>query len=703
MRESLILVCVMSLVILSIWSAYALPKPYPETPQIPIVDVLHGVKLIDPYRWLEDGSDPRVLSWTEAQNQLTRAYLDAIASDNTQLDRRLNELLRYETTTFIDTLEGSKRFVWLRRADDEQERFGYRPDAQGAFIELLDPNQWPKGDTLEFAVPSLDGAYVAYGVSHAGDENPVIRVLEVETARHLDDTVTGRRQGWVGSIAWCPKNEGFYFGAFPGDDDYFQAMYYHRLGTQAEEDRKVFYHETVREYLHDLALSDDGQWLVLIRRNGSEGSEVYLGWRGQDEQSFFPLATGFHAHYHASFAGSQLILTTDENAPNSKAYQIDPKRPQRDHWVELLPESHDSLIDLVGVGGRFYATYLHNASTRIETFDQQGHPLGELILPKLGTASISGLWSAPSVWVDFSSFVQPLTRYRYDPDKQMLEEVYAPSVAFDLTGFTVQQVWYPSHDGERISMFLLQGPSADGPQPTLLTGYGGFGISITPAFSSFYIPFLEAGGRVAIPNLRGGGEYGEAWHEAGKKEKKQNVFHDFIAAAEWLIQQGMTTPEKLAIRGRSNGGLLVGAALTQRPDLFQAVLCDVPLLDMLRYHRFGFSNIWAVEYGCAEDPEDFRYLLEYSPYQRVVDGQRYPSVLIRGAENDARTDPLHARKMVARLQAAEPDRGRVKLLLIDSGAGHLGGGTVSQHVQDMKVALAFLLHQLRMACVVDMD
>lgn len=676
----------------------------PATPVRPVEEIIHGVSVTDPYRWLEDSRDPEVVAWTEQQSNRTRNYLASL-STRAALSRQYEALERCLITQTVEVAEGDVRFVWEKRADDEHYRLLVQVTPGDALRLLLDPNQWKEGSTLEFAAPSRDGAYVAYGMARGGDERPVIRILEVASGRVLADTLRGTRQGWPeGDVVWCPHNEGFYYvagpdvGAFDDENmEYWHSIYYHRLGTQADQDRKVFGHDTVREYLHGVAISEDGRWLAFVRCNGSGSNEVYLARRGQEE--LIPLVSGFESHCQVSFVGNKLLLVTDEGAPNGKAYLVDPNQPMRERWLLLLAEDNDQLVEVTGVGGRFYATYLHNASSQIRIFGAEGQSLGCVPFKQIGTARVSGFWSKGDVWVDFTSFAHPSARYRFNPENGWITLVETSSVPVDPADYTLRQVWVTSKDGTSVSMFVIHRADVtvgDHPRPTILSGYGGFNISITPSYSSFYLPFLDAGGVVAIPNLRGGGEYGKLWHQAGRLERKQNVFDDFLAAAEWLISEGVTNTQQLAIRGRSNGGVLVGAALTQRPDLFQAVLCDVPLLDMIRYHRFGFSNIWACEYGSAEDPDQFRYLLAYSPYHRVVDGTHYPAVLLRGAENDARTDPLHARKMCARLQAADP-HGPPKWLLVDASAGHLGGTTVTAHIEQLVVAMSFLMDQLAMS------
>ncbi len=680
---------------------------YPQTPKDPVIECLHGVEVVDSYRWLEDANDPRVAKWTAAQNKLTKDYLSNLPLRQ-PVHERLEQLARGETLSFKDVLEGTRRFVWLKKPENEHAIFYGREAPSAELQELLNPNQWAQGQKLDFAVPSRDGTYVAFGISSGGDECPDIKILHVDSGTVLADSLHGRRQGWPnGLVAWLPESEGFYYSAYPEPGEvapseaaYWSAVYYHRLGTTKENDVCVFSHPTIREASHWIQVTDDGRYLVLNRELANR-NEIYLQPIGDHQANLIPLTVGLDANSSVAMAGDHIILLTDFEAPNYRAYLINPTCPCRDNWQELVPETNDRLLAVHGIAGYYFAEYLHNAYTVIKVLNAEGVPLHTIPLQSMGTASLSGYWSSPDVWVEFSSFVHPLLHYRYDCYRNALEPIEEGPKIVDPSRFIVEQVWYPSKDGTRISMFLIfdqtygsRMPSRHG-RPTLLAGYGGFGIPVTPLFLDLYIPFLEAGGLVAIPNLRGGGEYGEQWHKAGMLEKKQNVFDDFIAAAEWLTKKGYTSTGRLAIRGRSNGGLLVGAVMTQRPELFRAALCEVPLLDMVRYHQFGFSNIWSGEYGSSENVDQFQYLMRYSPYHQVVDGVKYPAVLIRGAENDARTDPLHARKMVARLQAADP-QGYPKLCLIDKGAGHLGGTTVKQQVSQKVATLTFLMDQLGM-------
>ncbi len=676
---------------------------YPPSPERPVVEHLHGIDVVDPYRWLEEKGSAEVAAWTEAQNCLTDSYLEGLPQ-YPWIQERLRQLARSEHVEVRQVLEGARRFVSHKTAEQEHAVLYCQADATQPLRQLINPNTWRDGRQLQFFEPSRDGAYIAYGVAIDGNECPEIKVMEVESGQILDDTLGGRKQGWPGGlVSWLPDNRGFFYSALPeldevpkGEEEYWHSAYLHLLGTDANTDRRVFLHPTDREAFHSVTVSETGDYAVLERTVKSCGSEIYIQMLDGSGEAPVALVVAHKQQYKVAFAGEQIVLVTNADAPNFKAYFVDPHNPSADHWTEFLAEGADRLLTVKGVGGFFFAEYLHHAHVVVNMYDVEGKFFNTLPLDTLGTAQVEGCWSQPEVWVYFSSYTHPQSRFRYHTENNMLQEIDAPNLTLDSHRFAVEQVWYPSKDGTLISMFLICDKRASyGQRPVLLTGYGGFGIPITPSFVDHYIPFLEAGGLIAIPNLRGGGEYGEGWHGEGMREKKQNVFDDFIAAAEWLIQYGYTSADRLAVRGRSNGGLLVGAVMTQRPDLFRAVLCEVPLLDMVRYHKFGFANIWSKEYGSAENSDQFRYLYRYSPYHRVKDGISYPAVMVCGAENDARTDVLHVRKMVARLQAADPD-GFIKLGRFDKAAGHQGGVNVAARIESKASGLAFLMDQLGM-------
>ncbi len=674
--------------------------PYPETPRIAVSDTLHGTVIVDDYRWLEDGQDPRVIAWTEAQQRLTRTFLDSLPQ-RAYLIRRFGELWRYDDEGVpSEVLDGDRVFYYAKKKEDEKWTYNTMAHAGAPPVVLIDPNRWDANESLEEVLPSRDGRYLVFGTMHGGDENPVLRVMEVATRRILPDSVSGWKQY---PSAWLPDNSGFYYTARPlkgtvppGEEHYWHAAYLHRLGTPAAQDEKIFGHDQVKEYFHWVGVSEDGQY-ELFGRSMFDKNELYFRRRGVPGP-LTPLATGMDARYAAEFIQDRIVIVTDAQAPRSKAYVTEISQPEREHWRELIPEDPTmTLRHVAAIAGHLYAVYEANAHTLVKIYSLEGEYLRDLPFPTLGTGEISGYWSKDNIWIRFSSFTYPPTTFKYDFAADSLVIYHKFPLDIDVASYTAEQVWYSSRDSTRVSMFLVHRKDLErnGANPTVLTGYGGFNMSMNPYFSTTYVAWLEAGGMVAIPNLRGGGEYGREWHEAGMRERKQNVFDDFIAAAEWLIGQGYTSPAELAIAGGSNGGLLVGAVAVQRPNLFRAVDCEVPLLDMVRYHRFGLANIWAEEYGSAEDPEQFRYLYDYSPYHHVIDGICYPMMLISASENDARVDPMHACKMVARLQYADPLGGPI-LLLMNRKSGHIGGSTLTMKIEQHADTWAFLMHALGM-------
>ncbi len=665
-----------------------------------VVDVLHGVEVPDPYRWLEDDSSEEVIAWTRARNQEFFAATDGLPQRAWLYDR-YQHLWRYDDESVPNPCLLSDRVLYsTKRADQDKWVMHLKEGMDGEGRVVLDPNTWAATDTLAGFYPSPDCRYAVYGVAHAGDENPVLHVLDLDTLEVLPDTFRGWRQE---DVAWRHDNSGFYYAARPlkgevpeGEEHYWHRVWFHRLGTQAEEDTLYFFDDKIKERFHGVTISEDGRWMVMYRSMFNK-SEVWLKDLEADSDPV-PVATGMDHEYHVDVVEGRLFITTDMDAPRWRVMTTTVDQPGKDHWTEFIPEGESTLTRLVPVAGRLYAVYQHNAATRIAVYDLEGRHLQDMKLPTMGSASVFGHWSRGPVWVQFASFAHPTTVYTYDPDENQLTLYKKSPIDIDPSNIVVEQVWYPSKDGTRVSMFLIHDKDAprDGSVPYLLTGYGGFNISLTPYFSTVYAVWVQCGGGVAIPNLRGGGEYGRAWHEAGMREHKQNVFDDFIAAAEWLLDNQVTSRDRLAIRGGSNGGLLVAAAVTQRPDLFAAVLCAVPLADMIRYHLFGLGNIWSEEYGNADDPEMFPYLFAYSPYHNVVKGTDYPAVLVTGSANDARTAPAHARKFFAALRWADADHGTRQpiLLHIQDQSGHSGAVTIDMQADQVSRHMAFLMEQI---------
>ncbi len=669
---------------------------YPPAPKAAVTDTLFGVAVPDPYRPLENYNDPVVQSWLQTEGTISRSILDSLPQ-RAGLTRRLTELRRYDDEGAPTEVLLSDR-IFFKRIKKEWERWAYymKDGPQAESKLLLDPNQWGS-NTLDLTEPSWDGQYLAYGVSEPGKEDPRITIMEVATGRLLPDSLRGRRQS---GISWRPDNKGFFYTCNPlkgevpeGEEEYWDAVYYHELGTPAAADQKVFYHDSVKEYFHYAYLSEDGQYIFFSRGVFYKNEVYFRKLDGPD--ALIPITTDLDAQYSVTEVSGKLVIWTDQNAPRGKVMVADVDQPDRRHWQTLIPEAEDKLEYVSAVAGKLYAVYTHNAYTRIMIYTLEGKYLRDLGLPTLGSAGVWGYWTKPTVWVSFSSYTYPGSIFKYDVKRDELELYHRPPIGIDSSLYLTEQVWFESRDGTKISMFLVHGKGIkkDGGQPTYLTGYGGFNLSQSPYFSSSYVAWLEAGGVVAVPNLRGGGEYGQAWHKSGMFDKKQNVFDDFLAAAEWLIRNKYTNPQRLVIGGGSNGGLLMGAAVTQRPDLFCGVYCAVPLLDMIRYHKFGYANIWAEEYGSADHKDQFPYLLKYSPYHNVKAGVRYPAVLFVASDNDARCYPLHAMKMAARMQETGDPQGGPILLIIQKASGHGGGTRISESIDQQVDVWSFLMER----------
>jgi prolyl oligopeptidase len=666
---------------------------------VDVVESLHGETVADPYRWLEDGDSPETRAWTERQNALTEAYLAAFPGRE-RIRRRLDALLAIGALGVPTPARG--RYFYLRRDGRQNQPILYARDGvAGADRVVVDPNAAnPAGTTaLDWYFPSLDGRYLAYGLSEDGSEQSVLHVLDVATGRILPDRIPRTRSA---AVAWLPDGSGFYYTRYPGsgevpkgEEHYHRAVQFHPLGGDPAADPLVF-RPAAKEHWPGVGVSPDGRWLVVTVARTFDETDLYL----QDLAAGGPLvavARDLPASFEGEVAHGRLFVRTNLDAPTYRLYVADPERPARDGWREIVPPRNDAVLEGVTVaGGRLALSYLERASSRLRLTDFDGRPAAEVALPTLGSLfGVGAEWDGRELFFGFSSYTVPPSVYRIDlgtGEHSLWRRVEAD---MDPEAFEVRQVTYASRDGTPVTMFLVhrRGLARDGDAPTYLTGYGGFNISMTPAFSRSLLLWLERGGVVAVPNIRGGGEYGEHWHQSGMLGRKQNSFDDFIAAAEWLIAEGYTRPARLAAAGGSNGGLLMGAVLTQRPELFRAVLIQVPLLDMLRYHRFLIARLWIPEYGSADDPEQFPWLRAYSPYHHVRDGVAYPAVLLATAESDTRVDPMHARKMAARLQAATAS-GHPVLLRLEARAGHGAGKPLSKVLDELTDSWSFVFCEL---------
>jgi prolyl oligopeptidase len=681
-----------ALLLLALQTAVAqteMPKP-PPTRQDNFREVMHGVEIVDPYRWLEEQESPETRAWIDAQNRYTRSLLDGLPS-RPLIQKRLTELLRVDSVG-VPFERGGRYFLFKKRAEDDLSILYVRKGLGGADEVLLDPHTLSPDHTTNISLEDLsgDGKLLLYSVRRGGEDETELRVMAVDGRKELPDRLP---RALYRGVSFKKDGSGFFYNLQRREVGL--RVFYHALGTDPARDVEVFGAGYGPDKWVSGSVSEDGRYLLLGVQHGWTKNEVYVR-----EVAGGPVKTivnDIDAHFNAWFVGDRLIMQTDWQAPNGRILSVDLRDPARDKWREIVPAGRDAIQGYALVGGRLFVSYLHDVTTQIKIFTAEGKPLGEVKLPGLGSSGgMLGRWDSDEAFFSFRSFVTPQTIYRYDVSTGKAELWARPKVPFKSEDFEVKQVWYESKDGTRVPMFLVhkKGLRPDGRLPVLLYGYGGFNVSQTPRFSSVAALWVEHGGVYALANLRGGGEFGEAWHKAGMLDKKQNVFDDFIAAAEWLVKNNYTNPSRLAIQGGSNGGLLVGAALTQRPDLYAAVLCEFPDLDMVGFYRFKNNNPPALlEYGNASDPAQFKFLYAYSPYQKVKPGTKYPAVFLTTGDADTRVPPLQARKMTARLQAATAS-GRPVLLLYDTKAGHAAGKPLGRAIEDLSLEMAFLFWQL---------
>ena len=666
------------------------------------MDRLHGVEVRDPYRWLEDGDADEVRRWSEAQGRHARTALDAVPFAP-RIRERLRSLFSIGLVT-APSVHGGRYFHQRRAGDQEQPVLYVRDGPDGADRVLLDPATLAADSTsaLDWYYPSDDGRLLAYGVSEGGTERSVLRVRDVGSGQDLSDVIPDAR---ACSLAWRPDGSGFFYTRYPapgtvpaGEENYHRRVYAHVLGRDGHEDPLAFADDRPKEDWPDVHLSPDGRWLAVSVSRGWTRTDVYLRdlRAAPDETLYTTVVEGVEALFGVTLRNDRLYLQTNLQAPRSRLVAAALDRPGPESWRDVLPETDDVLEAAALIGDWIVAVWLREASSRVTIHARGGELIHEAALPVLGSVSgLTGEWDGEEAFLGFASYAVPPTVYRLRLPEPALAPWARAEGDVDADRFRVRLVRYPSRDGTIVSMFLVDARDrpADGRGPALLTGYGGFNISHTPAFGRGALLFLERGGLYAVAHLRGGREYGEDWHRAGMLANKQNVFDDFAAAAEFLVREGHAAPDRLAIMGGSNGGLLVGAALTQRPELFRAVVCQVPLLDMVRYHLFRIARLWIPEYGSPDDAEAFRWLHAYSPYHHVRDGTAYPAVLITTGESDSRVDPLHARKMAARLQAATSS-GRPILLRVESRAGHGQGKPLSKSLDEWTDTWTFLFAEL---------
>ncbi len=694
----------------------------PPTEVKPVRDVFHGTEVVDPYRWLEGsaapemakpdpGLDAKVGAWTDAQNAYARSILDNLPGRK-ELEARVKAVTGSSAFRSAPTVRGGQLF-FLAGSPEQNQAVLMTAEGEGPARSLVDPNlRDPSGlTTIAWWEPSHDGRLVAVGLFRSGDENATLHLVETGTGKWLPDEIRNR----VREVDWLPDGSGFVYNNLEDlKDPYSRRIRFHKVGTDAKQDRVLLEQPKEGPAASTWGpfgrLSRDGRWLVLGQWTGSNSNDLWVmdfrQWLETGKAEHRPILVGQKAQaglpdvyrYTDPIVGDTFYMSTTLNALNRRVVAVDLKDPSPERWRELIPERKDSLVYIWQVGDLLAGTYLHDASTRIELFELDGTPRGPLALPGIGSADLVGTPESPVGYLFYTSFNEPPSVYRVNLRTGERKLWWREETPFDPSSLEVKQVEYASKDGTRVTMFVVhkKGLKLHGCNPTILEGYGGFSISMTPFFNVARLPWFEDGGVYALPNLRGGGEHGESWHEAGMFERKQNVFDDFIAAAEWLIANGYTRPERLGITGASNGGLLTGAVLTQRPDLFSAVIAGVPLLDMLRFHHFLRARNWVSEYGSSADPKQFPYLRRYSPYHNVKKGTKYPAVVLTAGEKDERVHPLHARKMTALLQASTASDPATEpiLLQVEREAGHGMGAPVDMQLRGIVDELGFFRWQL---------
>lgn len=678
-------------------------RVYPPGPRADVVEDYHGTKVADPFRPLEDPDAKETRAWVEAENKITFDFLKAIPAREV-LKQRLTKLWDFEK--FSAPFKEGKQYFYSRNSGLQNQSVLYTTSLlEGTPHVLLDPNTLSANGTV--AISSLavsdDGKLLAYALADAGSDWITWKVRDVETGRDRDDVIKWSK---FSTASWTKDGEGFFYGRYPepkeGEDlrasNYFQKLYYHRLGTPQADDALVYERPDEKEWKFGSAVTDDGRYLVIEVSKSTDDRNrlLYKELFARDSQ-IVELIANFDAGYELiDNDGPVLYLKTNKDAPRGRVIAIDTRHPEEANWREIIPQTEETLRAVYLIGNRFFVNYLKDAHSQLKVFDIDGKFQREVKLPGLGSITEFGARRrAKEFFYGFASFTSPATIYRYDISKGESSVFRAPKVGFHPDDYTTEQVFYASKDGTKIPMFISykKGLKKTGRTPTYLFGYGGFNIPLVPAFSVSNLVWMEMGNVFAVPNLRGGGEYGEVWHKAGTKEQKQNVFDDFIAAAEWLIANGYTQTPKLAIGGGSNGGLLVGACLTQRPDLYGAALPAVGVLDMLRFHKFTIGHAWVDDYGSSDDPREFAALYKYSPLHAIRPGTCYPPTMITTADHDDRVVPAHSFKFAATLQAAQSCDKPV-LIRIETQAGHGAGKPTAKIIEEVADRWAFLVQVL---------
>lgn len=699
-------------------AAWAEPAwPYPPAHRGPVVDDYHGTKVADPYRWLEDLDSPATRAWVEAENRLTFGFLDQLP-ERAYFRRRLTELWDYPRVG-LPFKEGGRYFFSKNSGLQNQPVLYVQEGLRAEPRVLVDPNTLSADGTVALAAADVsdDGRWLAYSTAAAGSDWNEIHVRSVDTGKDAPDVIR-----WVkfSEASWTKDDAGFFYSRYPapqagaGNGRTFSALehqrvYYHRLGEPESADRLIYERADEPQWFVNGATTEDGRYLILTTARGASPENLLSFVDLVDPRAphvsgpIVPLVANWDAEYSVvGNHGPVLFVLTNLNAPRRRIVAIDTRAPAAANWKTVVPQGADTIQAAALVGGRLVVQTMHDASSRLAIFGEDGTPHGDIALPGIGTVgAISGRADEPEFFYSFTSFNVPTTNFRHDVVTNRGEVFHAPQVAFNPADYETEEIFYPSKDGTRVPMFIShrKGLKVDANTPALLYGYGGFDISLTPAFSVVTIVWMEAGGIYAQPCLRGGGEYGKQWHDAGTKERKQNVFDDYIAAAEWLFAHHYTSPAKLVLSGASNGGLLVAATVNQRPDLCRVAMPSVGVMDMLRFQKFTVGYAWVSDYGSSDDPVAFKYLYAYSPLHNVKPGARYPAMLVTTGDHDDRVYPAHSFKYTATLQAEvanAPDSGPI-LIRIETRAGHGAGKPTAKIIDEVADKFAFAAHFVGMA------
>jgi len=677
---------------------------YPPARKDSTVDIYHGIKVPDPYRWLEDADSSETQAWVAQQNKLTSNFLATVAARE-KIKTRLTNLLNYPRYS-APSKKGDRYFFWKNDGLQNHYVLYMQQTLQSKPTVVINPNLLSADGTVAVTRTALseDGTLLAYALSRKGSDQQEIKIRSVDSGKDYGQVLRWCR---FTSIAWKHNNKSFFYNRYPEPNSVppedltnYNRVYWHKLGTTQSEDLLVYERPDYKELHLAPSITEDGKYLILHVYHGTDPKNRVYYRPVAGTETFVRLLDDADARYDLiGNLGTVFYFNTDLNAPRGRIIAIDTKKPAKKNWRTILPQQEDVIDYVALINNRFVVAYLHDVHHQLKIYNLEGTFVHQLTLPTLGrVGSLSGRQRDTEMFFSFTSFLFPATNYRYDFLTNELAVLHKPEIDFNTAGYETKQVFCRSKDGTRIPMFIThkKGLTLDGTNPTLLYGYGGFNISLKPSFSVSVLIWLEQGGVYAVANLRGGGEYGEEWHQAGMLDKKQNVFDDFIAAAEFLCQNKYTSPRKLAIRGRSNGGLLVAACMLQRPDLFGSVICQVPVTDMLRYQKFTVGHHWMPEYGNAEaNQEHFKFLYAYSPLHSIEAGVEYPPILVTSADTDDRVVPAHAKKFAATLQQKCAGKNPI-LLRVETKAGHGRGKPMTKIIEEYADVFAFLFKTLNL-------